>query len=99
MPGTLVGHRFNDDLLVNQTDLTEARKQFPTIIHVLDHPELRKLFQEHDGYANAAKRRSRKWGVRAVILGALALVGAAAAPLFEHPTEGWPRLVAFLSAL
>ncbi len=99
IPGTVVGHRFNDDLLICPTDLAEARKRFPTIIHVLDHPELRVLFQKYDVPANAAKRRSRKWGVWAVIFGALAPVGAAAAPLFEHPTEAWSRVVAFLSAL
>ncbi len=32
MPSTVVGHRFNDDLLVGLTDLAEARKQFPAII-------------------------------------------------------------------
>jgi hypothetical protein len=95
----LDGHRFNDDLLAGATDIAEARKRFPSLMHVLDHPELRQLFQRYDVPANAAKRQSRRWGVLAVLLGSLALIGAASTPLFHGLTENCARLVAFIAAL
>jgi hypothetical protein len=51
--------------------------QFPTIIHVLNHPELQEYFKHFDRLANTAKARSRQWGAAAIIMGAIAIALAA----------------------
>ena len=78
-----VKHRFNDDLLDADRDIELAGKLYPAILHVLDDPDLRTLFRSYDDPANAAKRRSRRAGLLAVGLGALALLLAAAHQLAE----------------
>ncbi len=93
------GHRFNDDVLTGPTDVVEAGKRFQDLIHVLDHPELRKLLQQYDVPANAAKKTSQKWGVTAVLLASLALFGAASTPLLHHLSEDCAKSLEFLSAL
>jgi hypothetical protein len=91
-------HRYNSDLLSSKLDLEAARKRYPDIIHVLDHPELRAHFVEYDNPANRAKKRSLLTGVIAILLGALSLIIAAAEPLhgrLSHQTWYW---LAVLSA-
>jgi hypothetical protein len=72
-----VRHTFNDDLLANEADLDTVRKFHPELAHALHHPELIAWFNQFNDPANAAKKASRKWGERAIMLGALALVLAA----------------------
>lgn len=93
------GHRFNDDLLANPTDIAEARKRFPALMHVLDDPEVRWLFLEYDEPANAAKKASRKWGPVAILLASLALFGAAAAPLFHGLSDETAKAIEWLTAV
>jgi len=81
-----VGPKFNDDLLGDQQDRDTVATLYPTICHVLDHSELRKLFQQYDGPANAAKKVSTSWGSVTIGLGSLALVGASLEVLLS--TEG-----------
>jgi hypothetical protein len=73
-------HQFNTDLLVNPGDLDSARRAFPRMAHVLDHPALQDAFQRFDRPAKAAKRRGRIAGLAAIALGILALAIAAASP-------------------
>lgn len=51
-----VDHKFNDDLLLLEEDRKLASIKYPTIFHVLDHPQLRQLFSKYDVPANRAKR-------------------------------------------
>jgi hypothetical protein len=97
-------HIFNDDLLANAPDYEDAKRQFPSIIHVLHHPELQKYF---DDLANAAKARSRKWGAAAIWCGAIAIALAAAEIILQSyrrdldPSIGsdWENLVAWTIAV
>mgnify|MGYP003386782849 CR=1 FL=1 len=75
--------QFNHDLLLNDTDQAAARGLFPSVFFALDHPELRKLFGEFNDLATVAKRRSRKWGIIAVILATIALLIVSAEPLYK----------------
>ena len=68
--------KFNDDLLLLDTDRQRAAQAYPTIIHVLDDPELRDAFLQFDVPANRGKKRSRRLGSIAIILGATAIMGA-----------------------
>lgn len=81
---------FNDDLLLEPEAQKAARRYYPTIFEALYHPELIAVFQPVDRAANAAKRKSRAWGLTAVTLVTLALLLASSGPLFENPrSEGW----------
>jgi hypothetical protein len=71
------GRKFNDDLLMQESDRKLAVRKYPTIYHVLDHPELRKLFLQYDEPANLAKRKGRRTGLWAIGLGFGALALAA----------------------
>jgi hypothetical protein len=79
-------HRFNDDLLLGDDDRKLAAVQYPTILHVLDYPELRSNFQFYDAPANRAKSESRRAGIFAIVLGSLALMGVSAELLVEPDT-------------
>lgn len=70
--------KFNDDLLLGQTDREVAARRYPTILHVLDNPELRNYFATFDAPANRAKRSSRTAGFIAIVLAGAALMVAAA---------------------
>lgn len=87
-------HVFNDDLLMNETDLAYARLQFPKIIHVLDHPQLREKFAKYEKEANKARDCVRALGFAAVILATLALLVVAIKPIWPHAP--WTRWVAFV---
>jgi hypothetical protein len=76
-------HKFNDDLLLAPKDRQFAARKYPTIFHVLDHPELRQLFSRYDQPANAAKSTGRWFGLGAIGLVFIALLIAST----EHPHE------------
>jgi hypothetical protein len=83
------GHRFNDDLLMNPSDLERAQTLFPHVAHLLDHPALRHAFRKFDLPANTAKRRSRVAGLIAIGMGAISLVIAAATPAYRTSSKIW----------
>jgi hypothetical protein len=76
-------HKFNDDLLANDGDRRLAESSYPGLIHILDHPDLQQLFACYDTPANLAKKRSRRAGLLAIVLGTLALLGTSAEPLSD----------------
>jgi len=69
MPTSIDEHKFNDDLLLHDSDRKLAAGKYPSIYHVLDHPELRQLFSEYDEPANRAKRNDLRAGIWAIGLG------------------------------
>jgi len=79
---------FNDELLFTERDRELAKKLYPGVYPALDHEELRATFGEIDEAANAAKRRSRRWGMIAVGLVTAALLLASTEPLFDK--FQWP---------
>jgi cobalamin biosynthesis protein CobD/CbiB len=91
--------KFNDDLLTTDDDRKLAVERFPDLNHVLDFGELRDLFLAYDQPANQAKKRRRRVGFVAILLGVLALLGASAAPLYEPINYWWPRVLGGVSAL
>jgi hypothetical protein len=80
-------HKFNDDLLLEEADRELAARKYPTIFHVLDHPELRELFRQYDVPATHAKRMGLKAGLWSIGLGFCALAVAASELLVSHPTS------------
>lgn len=76
-------YRFNNDLLVDEQDRETAITAFPDVAHIIDYPELRKLFLEFDVPAGAAKKRSRLAGALAVCLAGISLLGISAAPFYS----------------
>ena len=75
--------RFNSDVLSDDESLRWAQDEFPNLSRILQHDDLRLTFQAEDKQANAAKRRSRRTGICAVLLGVFALWAAALEPLLE----------------
>ena len=90
---------FNTDLLLNDPDQDEARKEFPNIFFALSNPELRAAFRPFDERANKAKTRSRKWGVIAVLLATGALLLAGGEMLFHGLPKGQVRLIAAIGGV
>lgn len=86
-------HIFNDDLLANAPDYIDAKRQFPTIIHVLNHPELQEYFRHFDDLANAGKAKSRRWGARAILMGAIAIALAAAEIILQSYHDNLDRSI------
>jgi hypothetical protein len=78
-------HKFNDDLLLHEEDRKLASIKYPTIFHVLDHPQLRQLFSKYDTPTNRAKRIGLIAGFWAIGLGFGALGIAALELIFAHP--------------
>jgi hypothetical protein len=90
-------HKFNSDLLLAREDRELAAAKYPTMWHVLDHPELRHLFAAYDQPANRAKRRARTAGLWAIVLVWIALVIASSEHfLTEIP---WARGLAAIAAV
>lgn len=98
MKPAIEGHKFNDDLLLAREDRDLAARRYPAILHVLDHPELRRLFAVHDAPANRAKRRARSAGLWAIVLVWIALVIASSEYLLTH-THWAARIFAVVSAV
>jgi len=90
--------KFNDDLLLSERDQRLAYQSYPWVAHTLDFPELRKLFQEYDRSANAAKARLRATGKTAIVLGVCSLLGASAEPLYEKLDERWLSIIGLVLA-
>jgi hypothetical protein len=103
--------KFNDDLLLTETDRELAKRRFPELFHVLDFPELREVFLSYDVPSNRAKKHRRRAGFIAILLGVLALLGTSAAPWYKvretqqvqlaqqvHDAR-WPSVLAGSSAL
>jgi hypothetical protein len=95
---TDVRETFNHDLLLHEADRQVAQRRYPTIWHVLDHPELRGYFAGRDQVANDAKRRGRHAGLLAIGLGCLAFLFASAEHLIEAP-GGYASVLAGLAAV
>lgn len=74
---------FNDEFLLSERDHGVAQSLYEKVYPALDHPELRDYFAGIDKNANAAKRRSRRWGFAAVGLVTIALLGLSADELFK----------------
>jgi hypothetical protein len=82
-------HKFNDDLLLHEEDRKLALLKYPSIFHVLDHPELRQLFSKYDVRANRAKHTGLMAGIWAIGFGFGALGIAALELLYaENTTHG-----------
>ena len=75
--------RFNDELLLSESDRTLAEKSYPNVFFALDHPELRQEFDRVDSLALKAKRRSRRIGFAALVFATLSLLTFPAEPLIE----------------
>lgn len=71
--------RFNDELLLSESDRKLAEKRYPRVFFALNHPALRDEFERVDRLANAAKKRSR-------LIGCLTLAFAVAS-LLTFPIE------------
>jgi hypothetical protein len=86
MAPAISDHEFNDDLLLAEPDRKLAACLYPTILHVLDHPELRQLFSEYDELANRSKRKGRAAGFWVIAFGFSALAIAALEYPLTHAT-------------
>ncbi|HWA00187.1 MAG TPA: hypothetical protein VG841_07705 [Caulobacterales bacterium] len=93
-----MGFKFNTDLLTEENDHKMALGAYPHVYFALNFPDLRDLFLSLDAQATATKNRSRRLGVTAVCLVALALVIAAATPLHHRLPEPGPRIIVILGA-
>ncbi len=94
-----MAYTFNNDLLLSDADLAQAKKDFPHVAYALVNPALNEFFAPIDRRANAAKRRSRQWGVVAVALATLALMLAAGEVLYHDFDKGYIRLIAAIGAI
>ena len=83
-------HKFNDDLLLQASDRKLAERKYPSIFHVLDHPELRQLFCDYEAPADRAKRTGLKAGLGAIAFGFGALAVATSELLITHPASNPP---------
>ncbi len=99
METLLQGKRFNDDLLLAAADAGAARKAFPLASPVLSTPGLAEAFTPVDKAANQLKRKGRWLGLTAIALGLLALLLAAAAPVYGQLPSLIANAVAVLSAV
>lgn len=90
-------HVFNDDLLMTAGDVEHATSQFPTIIHVLDHPLLRRTFQVYEKEANHARDMVRRLGLTAVAAATLSLLAVTTKPLWPH--GAWTQWAALTAEL
>jgi hypothetical protein len=78
-----ITQKFNDDLLLTESDRKLARNRFPELAHVLDFPDLRHMFVRYEVEANRAKTSGRVAGSFAIAFGVVALLVASFTPLFE----------------
>jgi hypothetical protein len=91
-------YRFNDDLLITKKDRQQAQKMFPAVFHILDYPELRAVFAKFDSLANAAKVKSRRFGLTAIGLAVFALLVTSAEPLYRDLPYDLPQAISFAAA-
>lgn len=74
--------RFNNDLPIDEADIKLIEREFKEIAWIVVDQTLRERFLDVDPKANLAKARARRLGVLAISLCALALLVAAADPLY-----------------
>ena len=80
----------NDDLLLEEKSRNRVARDYPDLLRVLDWPDLRAVFEEHDTPANAAHRKCRRFGGAAVVCGAAGMLLAALAPVLTGAgLSGW----------
>ncbi len=91
-----ITQKFNDDLLLTDSDRKLAFDRFPELAHVLDFPDLRDMFVRYEAEANRAKASWRIAGFVAILLAVAALLGASFTALFE---TNWLSVVLVGSAL
>jgi len=89
-----MAYTFNNDIFLTEADRTLAKKAFPNVYYALDNPEMRAVFEIHDKRANAAKTRSRRLGVIAVMLATTALMIAASSSLYAAFSHEVQRAIA-----
>lgn len=94
-----MAYAFNHDLLLGEADLAEAKRDFPRVGFALHNAALNAAFQPIDRRANAAKRRSRQWGVLAVLLATFALMLAGAEVLYHGADKNVVRFLAAIGAI
>ncbi len=90
---------FNSDIFLTETDREMAKRAFPNVSFALNNPALREIFELHDHRANTAKKRSRRWGVLAVLLATTALVIAASSSLYNGFGPETTQAVSIVGAL
>jgi len=93
-----MAYAFNNDIFLGESDRETAKRAFPAVYFALDNPALREIFETHDGRANRAKTRSRRWGVAAVALATFALMIAASSSLYSGLGEEAKRAIAIAGA-
>lgn len=100
----MTAFRFNDELLLSETDQDLAKKRFPNVFFALDHAELRSDFQRVDARANKAKSRSRVIGIAALVFAIVSLLAFPLEPLIISLQEdagyarGLFRVIAIIGA-
>jgi hypothetical protein len=90
--------KFNDDLLLTESDRWLAGERFPELAHVLNFPDLRDMFVRYEAEANRAKTSQQRAGFVGIFLGVLALMGVPIA-LSETLSAPWTGVVGGISAL
>lgn len=88
----------NDDLLFQPDTRAYAAAQHPRMLPILDWPELRAKFAVFDLAAGAARKASRKAGVRACVLGFISVLLAAGLPLLKAPYPGSMQVLGLIAA-
>jgi hypothetical protein len=92
-------HKFNDDLLANDEDRKVIHELYPTLEHVLYHPELIHAFRRYNDLADAAKAVSRKWGRWAIVLAAVAISLAAVEIVADRKDAEWSLVIGAVAAV
>lgn len=81
--------RFNDELLLTDSDRALAARLYPSVMFALDHPSLRKDFLRIDQVAIRAKKRSRLIGLLTLCFAVVSLLGF---PLENVIAALWPDM-------
>jgi hypothetical protein len=93
-----MAYAFNNDIFLTEADRENALKAFPNVSYALDNPAMREIFVVHDKRANAAKARSRRWGIVAVLMAMTSLMTAASAPLYGGLSHEITRAISIVGA-
>jgi len=86
----------NDDLMLEEETRVYWQQNRPRAFRVLDWPELRESFQQHNLAANRGKRTSRVQGLLSVALAGLGVITLALEPVIPNKWEGEVTLAALL---
>ena len=70
----------NDDLLLDKTERERFRDRHPRLAEIFDCEKMQQAFEGHDQPASDARKRSRRHGTTAVVLGFLGLALTAFTP-------------------